>query len=204
MFIAMARAFLERIGLAHTATERTAKERLERGLEGKTILSKGRRKLPGQDKASFVATVAPYPETLRSASADELAAVKENAALIQAFLKKYGEYRGGPWGLKDLDAAFESWIKSDRKAPYTDEAVIQITGAAFGEYCAQHLNMEWVLVEDADGKALAVVGVEKNFKGFPHFTVRKRIPVGEYGFFEPVFALLKEQAKDAATRQVGV
>jgi hypothetical protein len=127
MLIAAVRRFFERIGLADTATDRTAKERLERGLEGKTVLSKRRLKLPGQDNAAFIATVAPYPETLRVASADELAAVKENGALIGPFLERYSEYRGGPWSLRNLDAAFEGWIKSGDKAPYTDEAVVPST-----------------------------------------------------------------------------
>src|SRR6185503_2619764 len=196
MLIALVRTILERVGLAHTATERSAKERLERGLEGKTVLSRGRLRLPGHTKA-FVATVAAYPETIRSASAEELAAVRENAALIGAFMVRYSGYRDGPWNLGDLDAAFAGWMKSGEKTPYTDDAVVQIAGAAFGEYCAQQLKMEWVLIDDADGTALGIAGVEKEFRGFPHFTVRKRIPLGEYGFFQPVFELLKEQAKSA-------
>lgn len=204
MLVGLIRMFLERVGIAHTTTERTAKERLERSLEGKTILGRGRRKLPGQDRRSFFATVAPYPELIRRASPKELAAVKENAALIGPFLERYTEYGGGFWTLKHLDAAFGNWLESGEKAPYTDEAVVQIAGAAFGEYCAEHLNMEWVFVEDADGGALAVMGIERNFKGFPHFSVRKRIPLGEYGFFEPVFESLNEQSKIAAPRQAGV
>jgi len=199
MLIALVRTILERVGLAHTATERSAKERLERGLEGKTVLSRGRLKLPGQGKA-FVATIAPYPETIRSVSAEEIAAVRENAALVGAFMVRYSEYRDGPWTLSDLDAAFEGWLKSGEKTPYTNEAVVQIAGAAFGEYCAQQLKMEWVLIDDADGKALGIAGVEKAFRGFPHFTVRKRIPLGEYGFFRPVFELLKEDSRDADAR----
>ena len=199
MLIALVRTILERLGVAHTATERSAKERLERGLRGKTVRSRGTLQLPGNSKA-FVATVASYPETIRSASAEELAAVKENAALIGAFMVRYSEYREGPWNLGDLDAAFEGWIKSGEKTPYTDEAVVEITGAAFGEYCAQQLNMEWVVTDDADGTALGIAGVGKTFRGFPHFTVHKRIPLGEYGFFQPVFELLKEDSKDADPR----
>lgn len=185
IFTALIRTLLERIGLANTPTERTAKARMESGLEGKEVVGRRRVKLPGQDKAAFVATVKPYPETISSPSPEQLAAVKENAALIEPFLRGYSNYTGGSWGLAELDKAFEGWITSGEKAPYDDEAVVQIAGAAFGEYCAQHLNMEWVLVDDADGQVLGIIGVEKNFKGFPHVTVRKRIPVHEHGFFEP-------------------
>lgn len=121
--------------------------------------------------------------------------------MIVPFLTRYSGFHGDTWELKDLDIAFGAWMDSGEKTPYEDEAVVQIAGAAFGEFCIQRLNMEWALVDDADGQALGIVGVEKNFKGFPHFTVRKRIPVQEHGFFEPVFQLLKKQSEQAAERR---
>lgn len=194
---------LRRIG---STTQKSALSRQDAQLEGKEVLERRQINICGdvEQVNAFVATVKTYPETITRPSPEQIAAVKENAALVGPFLRRYSEGDRGAWDLRDLDKAFEKWITSAEKSPYDDEATVQILGAAFGEYCAQHLNMEWVLVNDADGQALGLIGVEKDFRGFPHFSVRKRIPLVEFGFFEPVFQLLKEQEKQARERTNGL
>ena len=60
------------------------------------------------------------------------------------------------WTLEDLDRTFSAWQLSQEKGRFTPEKVIEITGAAFGEYCNTHLQTRWLIISDAVGRQLAV------------------------------------------------
>jgi hypothetical protein len=98
------------------------------------------------------------------------------------------------WGLDDLDAAFASWAAAADRRGYDDEAIVQILGAAFGQYCARTLDMKWVIIDDQDGSAAALRGASKDYRAFPFHSIWKRIHDGEQGFFKPIYISIEHAA----------
>ena len=179
------------------ATQKTAIERQDEQLKDKRVTERrmhvARSEL-GQSSA-FVATVDPVPETVVPLTDAELAPILENATLVDGFILAFRKQRTENGLLADLDAAFGAWSEETDKNGYSSEAVIEIAGAAFGKFCAENLNMRWVRVTDVDGTAIAVQGRFKDFRGFPYAAISKRIPVGEYGFFTPIYISLQDAAE---------
>jgi hypothetical protein len=164
-------------------TQRTAIERQDEQLKGKRVIGRRRhiaRSELGQTSV-FVATTQPEPETVVPLSAAELKPILENAELVVPFLNTFLERNRSERFLDDLDEAFEAWSEANDKRGYTDEAVVEIVGAAFGSFCSENLRMRWIRVSDADGSAIAIQGTAKDFRGFPYHAISKRIPSGEYG-----------------------
>lgn len=63
------------------------------------------------------------------------------ATVIDA-LRRFGSGRSpSEQFFDDLDDAFGAWSEADEKKGYTDEAVVEIVGAAFGMFCAETLGM---------------------------------------------------------------
>lgn len=143
----------------------------------------------------FVATTGPEPETVVPLSEGELAPILENAELVRSFLDAFLGRDPSERFLDDLDEAFGAWSESKDKKGYTNEAVVEIVGAAFGRFCAETLGMRWIRLTDADGTAIAVQGITKDFRGFPYHAISKRIPSGEYGFFKPIYISLQDAAE---------
>ena len=102
--------------------------------------------------------------------------------------------------LDNLDTAFASWLNAPDRRGYSDEAVMELLGAMFGHYCNSQLNMQWIKLTDEDGTTLAVDGALKEFRAFPFQIISKRIAASEYGFFKPIFALIKQYEAEASTR----
>ena len=178
---------LRRIG---SPTEKSALRRQDELLENKNVL--GRRR--AHDR--FVATVEPIPETVEPLSEAELVPIIENAALVTRFLALFGVTSGDGWTIQELDSAYTTWSASAQKHGYTDEAVTEIVGAAFGQRCVEHFNMQWVKITDMDGTAVGIQGVTKNFRAFPFHSISKRIADGECDFFSPIFSAIGEAAED--------
>ncbi len=104
----------------------------------------------------FVAQIAPTEEAIVVLSADERGECSPYTAFIQS-LHLLSE---GDWTHQDLDAAFAAWLQAPDKLGYTDEAVVEILGAGFGQYCARRLNMRWIRLIDRHGTDLGLQGVE--------------------------------------------
>jgi len=185
------------MGLAPAA--RKARSRREHFLGNKTVLSRRRHRVGGV--ASLVASVAPYEQRFTPLSDAQRGTIRDNAKLIVPFMSFHAVKPSGEWSLEELDKAFSAWTESGRKTPYGDDFVVEVAGAAFGEYCARHLNMEWVLVDDQGGKTVGLRSRVVEQQSFPFSTVFKRIPVREHGFFRPVFLLMKQQAIKATVRE---
>jgi hypothetical protein len=127
----------------------------------------------------------------------DLSPIIEDAALLPTFMAKFQGSNVSSWNPNDLDAAFCAWLEASDKCGYTDEAVVAILGAGFGQYCAEHLHMRWVRFIDKDSEALGLQGIERDFRGFPYHTIMKRIPDSEHGFFLPVFTSLRHASETA-------
>lgn len=173
-------------------TQKTAIARQDEQLQGKRIIGRRRhvaRSELGQT-SMFVATT--EPETVVPLSDEELKPILENAELVGSFLNAFLGRSPSEQFLDDLDDAFGAWSEADEKKGYTDEAVVEIVGAAFGVFCAETLGMRWIRLLDADGTAIAIQGRTKDFRGFPYHAISKRIPSGEYGFFKPIYISLQD------------
>lgn len=177
--------------------QRSALARQDRTLTGKKVLARRHETARSASGSSerFVATVEPSPESIRPFNAEETSAITENAARLPAFLTAFLGHAVEAWGPDELDRAFSSWTTASDRQGYDDESVVQILGAAFGEYCSRTLHMRWVVISDCDGDAAAIRGVEKDFRGFPFHSVWKRIRAGEHLFFRSVYVSLEADAQ---------
>lgn len=185
---------LRRMG---SPTQRTAIERQDEQLKGKRVIRRRRhiaRSELGQASV-FVATTEPEPETVLTLSAEELKPILENAELVVPFLDTFLERNRSERFLDDLDEAFGAWSEANDKRSYTNEAVVEIVGAAFGRFCTESLGMRWIHVSDAHGTAIAIQGTAKDFRGFPYHAISKRISSGEYGFFKSIYISLQDAAE---------
>jgi hypothetical protein len=191
---------LRRIG---RPTEKTVLQRQDEQLVGQTVLSRRRRRIedPLGVAESFIAHVEPSEETVTPLSEEELRPIRHNAALVARFLVSFNVSVGSEWRLEDLDLGFKAWLEASDKLGYSNEAVVEILGAAFGEHCANTLGMRWIRVQDKYGEALGLQGIRRDARGFPFHTVEKRIPVAEYGFLVPVYISLKHSLNSDEYRE---
>lgn len=187
---------LRRIG---RPTEKSALRRQDDQLEGREVLNRRRERLKDSEGEAeqFVATIEPVDETVVPLSDEDLRPIIEDAALLSTFMAKFQGSNVSGWNLNDLDAAFCSWLDASDKCGYTDEAIVAILGAGFGQYCAEHLNMRWVRFVDKDSETLGLQGIERDVRGFPYHTILKRIADSERGFFLPVFISLRHAFENA-------
>jgi hypothetical protein len=186
--------FLDAIRRIGGPTQRSALMRQDDYLDNKIITDRrlGMARSSVGTAASFVATIKPVPETIRPFNDEESQAIEDNSALLPEFFRVFLERPIDVWGPDDLDAAFALWAGDAGGKGYDEEAVVQILGAAFGEYCAHTLNMRWAVVTDQDGSAAAVRGVRKDYRAFPFHAIRKRIHDREQGFFNPIYVSLEQ------------
>lgn len=181
----------------------SALQRQNQQLEGQVVLSRERQTLVGGDGEAvevLVATVEPTPERVSPPTLEDQQALGENAALAPAFLAAFGLGQGESWTPDDLDLGFARWQAASDRQGYSDDFVVQVLGAMFGDLCNQKLGMQWAVLEDEYGTCLMIDGVEREFRGFPFETIRKRLDGSEAGFFRGVFTALEHQAGKARLR----
>jgi hypothetical protein len=149
----------------------------------------------GQRKG-LISTIKPYPETAVEPSEATLKDIRAAAAelpyLMQAFLGQSLQFGS----LEHLDRTFSAWQLSADKGRFTQEKVVEITGAAFGEYCNLHLKTRWLMISDPAGRQLGVRSPNNRVTGWPHSTVKKRIDAGEHDFFAAVFETLRRSVEE--------
>ena len=176
-------------------TQRTAIERQDKQLEGKSVIERTRRVSRSEmgTAAAFVATVEPEPESVTPLSDDEIAPILSNAALVEEFLEIFPSDGVNDHWLDRLDDALGAWMASE-KQEYTDEAVVNIVGAAFGKFCADTLDMRWIRIVDAVGTTIAIQNRVQDFRCFPFEAIAKRIPYGESGFLKSIYISLQDSA----------
>jgi Domain of unknown function (DUF3806) len=185
---------IRRIG---SATQNAALRRQDAFLDGKVVVAR-RREISRSRSGiaeSLVATVEPDRESIRPFDDAELKAIDENSALFPEFICVFLGTSAEAWRLDELDAAFAAWTEAADRRGYDDEAVVQILGAAFGQYCASTLDMKWIVITDNEGSAAALRGAKKDYRMFPFHAIRKRINDREKGFFRPIYITLEEAAE---------
>jgi hypothetical protein len=156
---------------------------------------------PDGQRKGLISTINPYPETVEelfeSTLNDLRAATAELPYLMQAFLGQ----NIPSWTLQDLDRTFSAWQLSADKGRFTEEKVVEITGAAFGEYCNLHLKTRWLIISDPAGRQAAIRSPNNRVTGWPFSTVRKRIKAGEHEFFASVYESLRRSVEEGDPRR---
>jgi len=184
---------IRRIG---SPTQRAALARQDTYLDSKGVIGRRRdmsRSASGATE-SFVATIEPLPESIRPFNEAETQAIEENSTLLPELFRAFLGRSLEVWGPDDLDAVFVSWMTATDRRGYEDQTVVQILGAAFGQYCARTLDMTWVVITDQDGSAAALRGARKDYRAFPFHGIWKRVRDREHGFFKPIYISLEEAA----------
>jgi hypothetical protein len=185
-----------------TATQRSALARQDEHVSDHTVLERSRKivRTSEGNVEGFVATIAPYEEVVTPLTADELAPILDHARLAIDFVAKYAGLREPEISIATLDAAFTAWSNDGDRDEDPDEAVIELLGACFGEFCNQRLGMQWVKITDKQGTCIAIDGIAYQFRGFPYHSVSKRIEAREVGFFHGVYTLMQDMARESTPR----
>jgi|HubBroStandDraft_5_1064220.scaffolds.fasta_scaffold00396_10 hypothetical protein len=149
----------------------------------------------GQRKG-LISTIKPYPETSEELSEEALTDIRTAAAelpyMMQAFLGQSPQ----ACSPEQLDRTFSAWQLSQDKGRFTPQKVVEITGAAFGEYCNLHLKTRWLMVTDPAGRQLAIRSPNNRVTGWPHSTVKKRVDAGQHNFFATVYESLRRSVQE--------
>jgi len=190
---------IRRIG---SPSQKAALKRLDAGLEGRQVVSikRGRLDDPSGAVPYIEGTTLPVPEAVLILTAEEVAPLQENAQYGLNFLRAFGVQRGAAWTLEDLDLAFAAWQRAGDKSTFSDDYVMEVLGAMFGEYCIKHLNMRWIKLTDDHGSTLAVEGIAIEFRGFPFQSISKRIRDAENFFFQSIFLLMRKNSVEGNER----
>ena len=179
-------------------TQKAALQRQDEQLSGQRVIDRRRyvaRSELGHSSTFVATTEGVVPETLVPLTDEELAPILENAALVDTFMVAFLGHGPGNEFLDRLDSSFAAWIEAPQKKGYSDDAVVEILGAAFGQFCAETIDMRWVRLTDDYGVAIALQGRAKDFRGFPYQTIAKRIPSRESGFFKPIYISLQDASR---------
>jgi hypothetical protein len=139
-------------------------------------------------------TIADFPQKVKVLRAEETGKFPRMAEGTVAFVQTYGVDTLHPT-LKDCDAAFSAWQRSQMPRKYKEEDVVETLGAFLGERCVTELGMQWVMVTDKYGKDFAVKAPDREVIAFPFSTVQKRIAAGQHEFLAPVFYSVKEMVE---------
>lgn len=184
---------LRRIG---TPTQKSAIQRQDEYLGDQPVIGRRSETLRSElgQTSAFVATVKPDEETTTPLGADELASILANAGRVEEFLAAFATSSGSNSFLDRLDDAFTKWTTALDQLGYSSDDVIEITGAAFGRFCADTLDLRWVEIVDRYGRSIAVERTGGLVRGFPFDAVAKRVRSQEWGFFKPVYIALQDMA----------
>jgi hypothetical protein len=182
-----------------SSTQKSAILRQDAQLEGQEVLERKVEQVRTElgTAETYVATTRTQPEeTIEPLSEAVIAGIRANAAKAASFVSTFIESNASIWSIDDLDAAFKAWTISSEKHGFNPNTVIELLGAAFGERCAQELNMQWINVTDKYGKSIALVGKEKAFRAYPYDSIAKRVAEGECDFFKPIFMSLLSASRN--------
>lgn len=139
-----------------------------------------------------------FDDRIELLSDKELAGLRRDSERAPVFIAAFvpPEHRTDNL-LEDMDAAFTAWLKSGQRDKFNNEDVIRIIGAAFGNYCIQHLGLHWARVTDKQGTAVALVSDHPLTRSFPFTSVQYRIEDNKTDFIYAIYASLEQLMKDA-------
>ncbi len=124
----------------------------------------------------------------------ELEWIRTGVEAGRAFVQDLtGETLDGVPQPHQLDQAFAKWLSQHNRETEDPNPIINLVGLTFGQYLADSLNLNWVVVRDSQGTEIAVHGQPGNILVFPPNLIAKRYTTGETGFLQPIFDDMKKQ-----------
>lgn len=121
---------------------------------------------------------------------------EQRDAGIRALNAYTGTFQNSPITTHLLDAGFAKWMDDPTSAKPGSESIGNGFGVVFGDILAEALNMEWVKVESEIGTELGVKLQGRELFTYPLSAVKKRIESGTRDFFDDLFAVIQEMAKN--------
>ncbi|MDI9310259.1 MAG: DUF3806 domain-containing protein [Limnohabitans sp.] len=86
-----------------------------------------------------------------------------------------------------LDKIFKLWKDDSNSKKPTEEEIISILGASFGDYIIKNLNFEWKLLTDKDGTDIILKHKKYQVTLFPFNSVEKACKEEKMDFFEAIY-----------------
>lgn len=100
--------------------------------------------------------------------------IHEKSDIGRKILDKYnGE--NSEHSADSIDAAIEKWRSSKDKNKEPAALMVDALGAYFGNLLAKHLDLEWMVYKDKQGKDLCVIHKRFSVSGFPHSAIYKAV-----------------------------
>lgn len=182
---------LRRVG---TPTQKSAIQRQDEYVQDRTVINRRSATLRSElgQTSAFVATVTPSEDIVSPLSSEDLVPIQVNADRVESFLAAFSTPTASTFFVERLDEAFAQWITAADQRGYSNDDVIEITGAAFGRFCVDTLDLHWVELVDPHGRSLAVEREGGRVRGFPFEAVAKRIRTHEFGFFKAIYIALQD------------
>ena len=93
---------------------------------------------------------------------------------------------------KFLDQYFNIALQDTKQGAISEDDLINMFGAGFGQYFEEKANFQWVIYTDKYGTDLAVKSNETGMIGFPLSSTAKRLTDEFAGTFDAIFLTLTE------------
>jgi hypothetical protein len=143
--------------------------------------------------------VEPTPQKIEPASAGELKTFRAYGARAALFVAAYVPAAKQPT-LADADEAFRLWQQDTRKRRASEKEVVEMLGAFLGARLAADFGMEWVVVNDENGRDYAVRATRHEAMAYPFAAVEKRVDSRTHGFLQPIHDAVKELMESAEAK----
>jgi len=133
-------------------------------------------------------------DSLRELTSEQRAKIQTDLDHVEPFIRKYVpvEKRSADL-LENLDLAFAAWLRSSDRNKEPAQHIIDLVGAALGNYSIERLDVRWMVAIDEKGTEVALVGDDPPTRAYPFASIRYRIDDSKVDFVGALFEALKHQ-----------
>jgi hypothetical protein len=120
--------------------------------------------------------------------------IEQNASRGMEICESYGITQKEP-SPADLDRVFKAWKEDQRSDKVNDTDIINGLGCLFGELMCDEFGLQWKIVTDDFGTALALRHLKSSWETYPQDFVAKRVEAGndEVDFFKAMQSLMHDK-----------
>lgn len=135
---------------------------------------------------------------VRELTPDEAKKLDEDSKRALPLIEKYVPVsKRQPDLLENLDLTFAAWLESNDPAKEKSDDIIKIIGAAYGQYCIEHLGVRWAVIKDEFGTDIALVRENPTTRSFPFSSIQYRVEDKKTNFICALYESLKHLIDDA-------
>lgn len=127
----------------------------------------------------------------------ERAWLEAQLQVARALVETYAP--AAPMTPERLDRAWNVWLSSPDRDGEMANAIVNGTGAAFGQFLVDAAGFRWVVASDEHGTEMAILALEGTADVLVHpmNLVAKRYAANERGFLLPVLAGIRAEVAKA-------